>query len=81
MNYKKSESKEAARAQFRGVRAAITTPFTADYKVDEAGLRRNRRHLTGGLKIDGIFCTGTMGEFWSMTKDERNRNLRASAAG
>ena len=73
MNYKKSESTAAAHAQFKGVWAAITTPFTADYKVDEAGLRRNMRYFTDGLKIDGIFCTGTMGEFWSMTKEERNR--------
>ncbi len=56
--------------------AAITTPsapFTADYKVDEAGLCRNMRHFTDGLKIDGIFCTGAMGELWSMTREERNR--------
>jgi 4-hydroxy-tetrahydrodipicolinate synthase len=31
------------------------------------------RHLTGGLKIEGVFCTGVMGEFWSLTKDERKR--------
>jgi hypothetical protein len=30
MNYKKSEVKGACRAQFRGVWAAITPPFTAD---------------------------------------------------
>ena len=30
MNYRKSEAEEASRAQFRGVWAAITTPFTPD---------------------------------------------------
>ena len=73
MNYKKSEAKEASRAQFRGVWAAITTPFTPDGGVDEAGLRHNMRHLTDGLAIAGIFCTGVMGEFWALTKEERKR--------
>lgn len=73
MNYRKSEAKEAARAQFRGLWAAITTPFTSDLQVDEAGLRHNMQHLTRALKIEGVFCTGAMGEFWSLTKEERKR--------
>lgn len=73
MNYRKSEAKEAARAQFRGLWTAITTPFTADGELDEAGLRRNMRHITDGLRIDGVFCTGVMGEFWALTKEERKR--------
>lgn len=73
MNYRKSEAKAASRAQFRGIWAAITTPFTPDDKLDEAGLRRNMRHYTDGLGVDGIFCTGTMGEFWALTKEERKR--------
>ncbi|MGQ0750913.1 MAG: dihydrodipicolinate synthase family protein [Betaproteobacteria bacterium] len=73
MNYRRSEAKEAARAQFRGLWAAITTPFTPDDTLDEAGLRRNMRYFTGELGVDGIFCTGTMGEFWALTKEERLR--------
>jgi 4-hydroxy-tetrahydrodipicolinate synthase len=73
VNYTKSEAKEASFAQFRGVWAAIATPFTPDDKLDEAGLRRNMRHMTGALAIDGIFCAGTMGEFWALTKEERKR--------
>lgn len=73
MKYRKSEAKEAARAEFRGVWAAITTPFTAEDTLDEAGLRRNMRHLTDLLRVDGIFCAGTMGEFWALTKEERKR--------
>ena len=73
MNYRKTEAKEASRAQFRGVWAAITTPFTPEDRLDEAGLRRNMRHFTDALHVDGIFCTGTMGEFWALTKEERNR--------
>jgi 4-hydroxy-tetrahydrodipicolinate synthase len=73
MNYRKPEAKEASFAQFRGVWAAIATPFTAEDTIDETGLRRNMRQLTDGLGIDGIFCTGTMGEFWALTKEERKR--------
>src|SRR5688500_2441156 len=75
MNYRKSEAKEAAREQFRGLWAAITTPFTEDGALDEAGLRRNMRYFTDRLGVDGIFCTGTMGEFWALTKEERLRTV------
>ena len=73
MKYRRSEAKDAARAQFRGVWAAITTPFTPDGELDEAGLRRNMRYYTDALAIDGVFCTGTMGEYWALTKEERKR--------
>lgn len=73
MDYRKSEAKAAARAQFKGLWAAITTPFLPTLAIDEAGLRRNMRHLTDTLQVDGVFCTGVMGEFWSLTKEERKR--------
>jgi 4-hydroxy-tetrahydrodipicolinate synthase len=73
MDYRRSEAKEAAKAKFRGIVAAITTPFTPDGQVDEAGLRHNMRTLTGKLGVSGVFCTGIMGEFWSLTKEERKR--------
>ena len=73
MRYGKSEAKQASRAEFRGVWAAIPTPFTPDDRLDETGLRRNMRHYTDVLHVDGIFCTGTMGEFWALTKEERKR--------
>lgn len=73
MNYTKSQAKQASREQFRGVWAAIHTPFTADFRLDEAGLRRNMHHYTSALAVDGIFCAGTMGEFWALTTEERMR--------
>ena len=73
MNYSKPEAKAAARAVFKGVVAAVTTPFKEDLCVDEAGIRHNMRYLTQALKVDGVFCTGVMGEFWSLTKEERMR--------
>lgn len=73
MQYQKAEAKQAARAQFRGLWAAITTPFTADGELDEPALRRNMRHYTDVLHVDGVFCTGNMGEFWALTTGERRR--------
>lgn len=73
MDYTKRESKEAAREQFHGVWAAITTPFGPDGGLDTGGLRRLMRHLTGTLALDGVFCTGVMGEFWSLSSQERKR--------
>ena len=73
MDYSRSDAKRAARERFRGVWAAITTPFTPDNRIDEPGLRHNMRWLIEHLKIDGVFCTGTMGEFWALTKEERMR--------
>jgi 4-hydroxy-tetrahydrodipicolinate synthase len=73
MQYRKAEAKEAARRQFRGLWAAITTPFTDDGALDEAGLRRNMRHFTDVLGVEGVFCNGNMGEFWALTTAERRR--------
>jgi len=75
VRYRKHEAKEAARAQFRGLWAAITSPFTPDGALDEAGLRRNLRYLIDVLHIDGIFCTGNMAEFWALTTAERRRSV------
>jgi len=73
MKYGKAEAKAAAQSQFGGIWAAITTPFLANFEIDEVGLRHNMRHLTDTLCIDGVFCTGVMGEFWSLTGEERKR--------
>lgn len=31
------------------------------------------RRFTDGLGVDGIFCAGTMGEFWVLTREDRKR--------
>jgi len=36
-------------------------------------VRRDVDRLTGSLGIDGIFCGGVMGEFWSLAGSERRR--------
>ena len=75
MDYIKSNSKEYARAVTKGVWSAITTPFKADGELDEEGLRGNLAYLIDDLKVDGIFCTGSMGEFWSLSREERYRSM------
>lgn len=73
MWYAKHEAKEASKAKVRGVWAAITTPFTADEEIDEAGLRANVERLIDDYRVSGVFCVGAMGEFWSLTDAERRR--------
>lgn len=75
MKYQKSDAKAAARQDFRGIWAAITTPFTANGDIDEAGIRSLMRYLIDELSIAGVFCTGVMGEFWSLAIDEWKRTI------
>lgn len=73
MEYTKTEAKAYCRQHMRGVWAALTTPFRPDGELDEKGLRANVRRCIDDLKIDGFFCSGLMGEYWSLTPDERRR--------
>ena len=73
MNYSRKDSKSAARSSFNGLWAAMTTPFTPDDQLDEDALVKDIDILVNDLKIDGVFCTGVMGEFWALTLAERKR--------
>src|ERR1051326_4862899 len=73
VRYRRSEAKEYARANLRGVWAATLTPFAADLSLDEAGWGRNLRHWYRDLGIRGLFVNGKQGEFASMTVAERMR--------
>ncbi len=68
--YKKSEAMEWARENLRGQWTTIMTPFTPDDEIDEDGLRRNVKHIRS-LGTQGGGCTWGMGEFWSLTLEER----------
>jgi len=71
MEYTKSEAKAYCKQHMKGVWAALTTPFKPDGELDDRGLRSNVRRCIDELKIDGFFCSGLMGEFWSLTPEER----------
>jgi 4-hydroxy-tetrahydrodipicolinate synthase len=69
-----SAAKQLAREIVRGLWIAIPTPFTADGRhLDEDALAASVEHYVEGLKVDGIFCGGVMGEFWALTVPERRR--------
>jgi 4-hydroxy-tetrahydrodipicolinate synthase len=70
----RTSPKSLAREKVRGLWIAIPTPFTADgRRVDEDGLAASVEHYVAGLRVDGIFCGGVMGEFWALSLDERKR--------
>lgn len=66
-------AKEAAFEKVKGLWIAIPTPFTPSGEIDEGTLRKAVDYYIEGLAVDGIFCGGVMGEFWSMTSEERAR--------
>lgn len=73
MKYRKNEAKEYAKDVLKGVWTALPTTFTHDDKLDEKGNAANLEHCISGLKLDGHYCIGNVGEFWSMTNEERMR--------
>jgi 4-hydroxy-tetrahydrodipicolinate synthase len=69
-----TSAKVLAREKVRGLWIAIPTPFTDDgVRLDEDRLAASVEHYIAGLRVDGIFCGGVMGEFWALSLDERRR--------
>jgi 4-hydroxy-tetrahydrodipicolinate synthase len=66
-------AKESAFEKVKGLWIAIPTPFNSTGEIDEGGLRKSVDYYIEALAVDGIFCGGVMGEFWSMTVEERAR--------
>jgi 4-hydroxy-tetrahydrodipicolinate synthase len=75
MQYTRSDAKEYARENMRGIWAAALMPFTQDHRLDEDGFRENVRHWTQDLGIEGLFISGKQGEFFSMNIEERKRTF------
>lgn len=78
MKYRKSEAKDYARENMKGIWAAALNPMLPDFSIDEAGLRSNIRHWVEDLGIQGLFIAGKQGEFFSMSLDERKRNFEVA---
>ena len=72
-SYIKSESKEWAREFLKGQWSTLVTPFNEQGNIDEKGLRSNIEYVKS-LGSNGAGCSWGMGEFWSMTTEER-KNL------
>ena len=71
-DYRKHEAQEWAWGFLKDQWTTIMTPFTPDNRLDEEGLRRNMRYIRS-LGTRGGGCTWGMGEFWSLTFEERTR--------
>ena len=71
-SYTKNEAQDWAWETLRGQWTTLITPFTPDNKLDEQGMRDNMRHIRR-LGTKGAGCTWGMGEFWSLTHEERLR--------
>ena len=60
--------------KFHGIMPPILTPMDEKGNIDEVALRRLVNFLIeGGVNV--IIVNGTMGEFYALTEEERNRNL------
>ena len=68
--YTKSEAQDWAWENLRGEWSTLMTPFTPDDEVDDDALRHNIHHVIS-LGTRGAGCTWGMGEFWSLTREER----------
>lgn len=53
----------------------MTTPFASSGDIDERALVDDVTRLSDVLQVDGVFCTGVMGEFWALTVAERRRTV------
>ena len=69
-SYTKDEAQEWAWDNLHGQWSTLVTPFTPEDTVDEAGLRHNIRYIQS-LGTKGAGCSWGMGEFWSLTQEER----------
>ena len=81
-HYKASEAQDWAWETLKGQWSTLITPFEQNGDLDEQGLRNNIRHVKK-LGTRGAGCTWGMGEFWSLTHDERFRvmDIVAEEAG
>src|SRR5215211_5613813 len=73
MRYRRAEARGFGKTHMRGIWAAIPYPFTPSGDLDETALRKDIRHYIDVLSIDGFFFGGLVGEFWSLTMEERRR--------
>ena len=75
MKYTRSNAKDHARENMKGIWAAALLPFDDRLRIDEDGFRENIRHWTEDLGIEGLFISGKQGEFFSLSVEERKRTF------
>ena len=70
--YSKNEAQDWANINVTGQWSTLMTPFTPEDDIDENGIRSDVRRLID-LGSQGAGCTWGMGEFWSLTTEERKQ--------
>jgi 4-hydroxy-tetrahydrodipicolinate synthase len=55
-----------------GIIPAMVTPLTGDQALNISALRQLTHHLING-GVHGLFATGSQGEFWALTEEEKRR--------
>jgi len=70
--YSKNEAQDWANINVTGQWSTLMTPFTPEDNIDENGIRSDVRRLID-LGSQGAGCTWGMGEFWSLTTEERKQ--------
>ena len=58
----------------KGIIPAVITPLTAEEKFNEKAMRKLINHLIDG-GVHGLFVTGTTGEFYGLTPEEKREIL------
>ena len=56
----------------KGIIPAMVTPFNKYDNIDNEGIERVVNHIIKG-KVHGIFISGSQGEFWALTKEEKEK--------
>src|SRR6185312_2670510 len=74
------QAREWAHATLRGIGNSLYTPFCGDDgdDIDWDAYRRLVRYCVGELRHPMLWCTSGVGEFWSLTLDERKRLLEVA---
>jgi dihydrodipicolinate synthase/N-acetylneuraminate lyase len=77
-----TEAKDWAREHLRGNCGSLYTPFSGrdGDEIDYAALRALVRYCLVDLNQDGLWLTGGVGEFWSLTTDELKEVVRVAIA-
>src|SRR3972149_4065935 len=58
--------------ELRGIIPAVVTPFTPHERVDERAFRKVRNAMID-QGVHGLFPVGTGGEFFALTREEKER--------
>jgi 4-hydroxy-tetrahydrodipicolinate synthase len=70
--------KDEQKAKWHGYFPAVVTPFNKDGSLDIVAFRENLE-LVVGSGVHGLIVTGTTGEYWSLSDEERKDLYEATA--